>query len=67
MTEVDGVIGFEDLVEGASMTETVDESTGIAKRMVIDWRMSQRSAGLKPAIVVKAGDGTVHKLSLIHI
>ena len=63
MTEVDGVIGFEDLVEGASMTETVDESTGIAKRMVIDWRMSQRSAGLKPAIVVKAGDGTVHKLA----
>lgn len=38
LTEVDGFIGFEDLVEGASMTETVDEATGIAKRMVIDWR-----------------------------
>ena len=38
LTEVDGVVGFEDLVEGQSMAETVDESTGIAKRMVIDWR-----------------------------
>ena len=38
ITEIDGVVGFEDLVEGASMTETVDEATGIAKRMVMDWR-----------------------------
>jgi DNA-directed RNA polymerase subunit beta' len=30
LTEVDGIIGFEDLVEGQSMSETLDESTGIA-------------------------------------
>ena len=47
LTEVDGVIGFEDLVEGASMTETIDEATGIAKRMVIDWRLNQRSADVQ--------------------
>ena len=40
LTEVDGTIAFEDLVEGQSMSETVDESTGIAKRVVIDWRTS---------------------------
>ncbi|MBV9637368.1 MAG: DNA-directed RNA polymerase subunit beta', partial [Methylobacteriaceae bacterium] len=34
LTEVDGTIGFEDLVEGASMSEVVDESTFIAKRVV---------------------------------
>ncbi|VFU11105.1 DNA-directed RNA polymerase subunit beta' [Methylocella tundrae] len=62
LTEVDGFIGFEDLVEGASMTETVDEATGIAKRMVIDWRLNQRSATLKPAIVIKAADGKISKL-----
>ncbi|WP_395666230.1 hypothetical protein [Methylocella sp.] len=62
LTEVDGVIGFEDLVEGASMTETIDEATGIAKRMVIDWRLNQRSATLKPAIVIKTADGKVAKL-----
>ena len=38
LTEVDGTVGFEDLVEGQSMTEMLDESTGIAKRVVIDWR-----------------------------
>ncbi|ACK52751.1 DNA-directed RNA polymerase, beta' subunit [Methylocella silvestris BL2] len=62
LTEIDGVIGFEDLVEGASMTETIDEATGIAKRMVIDWRLNQRSATLKPAIVIKGSDGKIGKL-----
>src|SRR5689334_938649 len=38
LTEVEGTIGFEDLVEGHSISETLDESTGIAKRVVIDWR-----------------------------
>jgi DNA-directed RNA polymerase subunit beta' len=62
LTEIDGMIGFEDLVEGASMTETIDEATGIAKRMVIDWRLNQRSATLKPAIVIKTADGKIGKL-----
>ena len=62
MTEVDGTIGFEDLVEGGSLTETIDEATGIAKRMVIDWRLNQRSSTLKPAMVVKAPDGKILKL-----
>ncbi len=62
LTEVDGVIAFEDLVEGASMTETIDEATGIAKRMVIDWRLNQRSATLKPAIVIKTAEGKICKL-----
>ena len=47
------MIGFEDLTEGASMSEQVDEATGIAKRMVIDWRSSPRTSGLKPALVIK--------------
>ncbi len=62
LTEVDGVIGFEDLIEGASMSEQVDEATGIAKRMVIDWRSSPRTSGLKPAIVIKGADGKIAKL-----
>ena len=62
MTEVDGKVDYEDLVEGGSMTETIDEATGIAKRMVIDWRMNQRSATLKPAMVIKGKDGKILKL-----
>ncbi|MCW2316497.1 DNA-directed RNA polymerase subunit beta' [Rhodoblastus acidophilus] len=62
MTEVDGVIGFEDLVEGMSLSESVDEATGIAKRMVMDWRMNVRSSSLKPALVIKGKDGKLLKL-----
>ncbi|OLY45367.1 DNA-directed RNA polymerase subunit beta' [Bartonella apis] len=52
MTEVEGYIGFEDMVDGLSVTETTDESTGITKRQVIDWRANPRGADLKPAIVI---------------
>jgi len=62
LTEVDGVVGFEDLVEGQSMSETLDESTGIAKRVVTDWRASSRGAELRPAIVIKGKDGKIIKL-----
>ena len=62
LTEVDGIVDFEDLVEGASLSETVDELTGIAKRVVVDWRLNQRSATLKPAIVLKGSDGKILKL-----
>uniref|UniRef100_UPI00262266C8 DNA-directed RNA polymerase subunit beta' n=1 Tax=Rhodoblastus sp. TaxID=1962975 RepID=UPI00262266C8 len=63
LTEVDGAVGFEDLVEGQSMSETVDEATGIAKRMVMDWRLNARSSSLKPALVVTGKDGKVLKLA----
>ena len=49
-------------VEGASMSEQIDEATGIAKRLVIDWRMSPRSANLRPALVIKGKDGKIIKL-----
>ncbi len=62
MSELDGTIGFEDLVDGMSMSEAVDESTGIAKRVVTDWRLNQRSSSLKPAIVIKGEDGKILKL-----
>ncbi len=62
LTEVSGIVEFEDLVEGASVTETTDESTGITKRMVIDWRANPRGADLKPAIVIKDKKGEVLKM-----
>jgi DNA-directed RNA polymerase subunit beta' len=41
----------------------VDEATGIAKRMVMDWRMNTRSSSLKPALVIKGKDGKILKLA----
>ncbi len=59
LTEAEGVVDFEDLVEGQSMSETLDESTGIAKRVVIDWRTGsgRGQQDLRPAIVIKGKDG----------
>jgi DNA-directed RNA polymerase subunit beta' len=63
LTEIDGVVGYEDLVDGASMIETTDESTGIAKRVVIDWRGSARTADLRPAVIIEGKGGKVAKLA----
>jgi DNA-directed RNA polymerase subunit beta' len=45
------------------MSESVDEATGIAKRVVTDWRTSNRAADLRPSIVIKGKDGKIVKLS----
>ena len=65
LTEVEGTLAFEDLVEGQSMSELLDESTGIAKRVVIDWRTgaARGQQDLRPAIVIKGDDGKILKLA----
>ncbi len=65
LTEVEGHVGFEDLIEGQSMSETLDETTGIAKRVVIDWRTgsARNQADLRPALVLKGKDGKILKLA----
>jgi DNA-directed RNA polymerase subunit beta' len=65
LTEVEGTVGFEDLVEGQSMSESLDESTGIAKRVVIDWRTGsgRGQQDLRPAMVIKDKHNKIHKLS----
>jgi DNA-directed RNA polymerase subunit beta' len=62
ITETDGIVQYEDLIDGQSITETTDESTGIAKRVVIDWRGTARTADLKPAMLVTDADGKPMKL-----
>ncbi len=63
MTEVAGIVAYEDLVDGLSVVETADESTGITKRVVLDVRANPRAADLKPAIVVKDSNGKTLKLA----
>jgi len=62
MTEVDGSIGFEDMIDGLSVSEMADESTGITRRQVIDWRANPRGSDLKPAIVIMDKKGKIAKL-----
>ncbi|WPZ13490.1 DNA-directed RNA polymerase subunit beta' [Nitratireductor rhodophyticola] len=63
LTEVEGTVAFEDLVDGVSVQETADESTGITKREVIDWRSTPRGTDLKPALTVLDAKGKVAKLA----
>jgi DNA-directed RNA polymerase subunit beta' len=62
VSEVDGAVAYEDLVEGASLSETTDEATGISKRVVTDWRANMRSVDLKPALSIHTADGKIKKL-----
>ena len=61
ISEVDGVVAFEDLIDRLSVSEATDESTGITKRVVIDWRANPRSSDLKPTILVKGKDAKSRK------
>ncbi len=62
MTEIEGVVDFEDLVEGVSVSEQRDESTGITSSVIIDWRASPRGSDLRPAVVIKDKKGNIAKL-----
>lgn len=62
ITEIDGSVAYEDLVENASVVETADESTGITKRVVTDYRTNVRSADLRPAVVIQDSKGKIGKL-----
>lgn len=63
ITEVGGRIRAEDLVDGFSVREEVDEATGIAQRVIADWRASARGSDLRPAMGVLAEDGSYKRLS----
>ena len=63
LTELEGTVAFEDLVEGVSVSEVMDETTGISQRVVQDWSNQPRGSDLKPAIVVLDEKGVIKTLS----
>jgi DNA-directed RNA polymerase subunit beta' len=52
LTEVDGIVASR-IWSKACRSESTDESTGITKRVVIDWRSTRAARTCKPAIVIK--------------
>jgi len=52
LTERDGKVQYADLVDGLSVTEQLDEATGIASKVVADWRSSAKGHDLKPRMVL---------------
>jgi DNA-directed RNA polymerase subunit beta' len=62
ITEKAGIADFVDLVEGISMMEQIDEATGIAAKVVIDWKQQPRGAELKPRVTLRDEAGEIIRL-----
>ncbi|HRJ11805.1 MAG TPA: DNA-directed RNA polymerase subunit beta' [Alphaproteobacteria bacterium] len=63
INEKEGTAVYVDLVEGVSVREQMDESTGISSKVVIDFRQTTRGADLKPRIEIRGKNGKVLKLA----
>jgi len=63
ITEKEGVANYVDLVEGVSYREVMDEATGIASKVVVDWRSQPRSGELRPRITLRDKNGEVVTLA----
>ena len=63
ITEREGVANYVDLIEGTSMREVMDETTGISNRVVIDWKQQPRGNDLKPRITLRDDKGEVITLA----
>ena len=57
ITEKAGKAVYVDLVEGVSMREVIDDSTGISNRVVVDWKGQPRGGDLRPRIAIHDADG----------
>jgi DNA-directed RNA polymerase subunit beta' len=62
ITEKDGVAHYFDLVEGISITDQMDEATGLSYKKVIDWRSQPKGGDLKPRISLLDKKGKVINL-----
>lgn len=64
ITEKAGVAHFFDIVEGTTLTERVDEATGIAAKVIADARGSgSKNADLKPRITLHDSKGKILTLA----
>ncbi len=59
LIEREGFANYVDLVDGLSMTEQMDEATGISSKVVTDWRQTARGADLRPRVTLRDESGEV--------
>ena len=50
ISEKKGFVKYVDLKQGISFRESIDDTTGISSKIVIDWSQNQKSKNFKPAI-----------------
>jgi len=61
IAEKSGIAGYVDLIEGVTLQETTDDTTGISSKSVIDWRSQSKNTDLKPRITLRDEKGNVIK------
>ncbi|MHA6289675.1 DNA-directed RNA polymerase subunit beta' [Maricaulis sp. CAU 1757] len=62
VSEVGGTVKFVDITDGVSVKEETDEATGIASKVVIDWRGGAKTNAIQPTIVIADDQGEPIKL-----
>ena len=55
----DGKVVYRDIVDGISVKEKIDESTGMSSKVVIDWRRFNSKQTLRPAVLIVNEKGDV--------
>ena len=63
ITEREGIVNYVDLVDGVSMRDVADESTGLTYRTVIDWKQQPKGSDLRPRITLRDGKGKIIHLA----
>ena len=61
IAETGGLVNYMDLIEGSSLTETLDDATGISSKSVTDWKSLTKNSELKPRITLRDDQGNVIK------
>jgi len=61
IAEKSGIASYMDLVDGISLIETTDDTTGISSKSVSDWRSKSKNSELKPRITLRDEKGNVIK------
>jgi len=66
IAERNGFVKYLDLKQGISFRESIDDTTGISSKIVIDWSQNQKSKNFKPAIniVDNLSDDKIEDLNL---
>ena len=62
ISEREGIAHYVDMVEGLSIREVLDDATGIANKVVVDWRQQPRGADLRPRVTLRDKKGEVVNL-----
>jgi DNA-directed RNA polymerase subunit beta' len=61
IAETSGIVNYMDLMEGSSLTETLDDATGLSSKSVTDWKSASKNSELKPRITLRNEKGEIIK------